>query len=213
MAKKRRKSPSHRRPVPGDHLKPGGLRIIGGTFRGRRLQYGADARVRPMKDRVREAVFNLLGPSVVGRHVLDLFAGTGAIGLEAISRGASGATFVECHRPTARVLEANIAALAVQSACRVVVADTFAWMQQKPSLSQSPWVAFISPPYEFFVSRTDDMRRLIGALYEAAPPMSILVVESDQRFDSGQLSDICDWDIRNYPPARVALGQQTSSNM
>ncbi len=61
-----------------------GLRIIGGQFRGRRLRYGGDPRTRPMKDRLREAVFNLIGPMVRGTHALDLFAGTGALGLEAL---------------------------------------------------------------------------------------------------------------------------------
>src|SRR6478736_322408 len=78
-----------------------GLRIVGGTLRGRKLQYSGDVRTRPMKDRVREAVFNLLGPQVAGSHAIDLFAGTGALGIEAISRGATKATFIERHLPTA----------------------------------------------------------------------------------------------------------------
>ena len=77
-----------------------GLRIVGGKLRGRPLAYSGDQRTRPMKDRVREAVFNLLGPAVVGSHAIDLFAGTGALGLEAISRGAVRATFLERHLPT-----------------------------------------------------------------------------------------------------------------
>src|SRR5262245_7614130 len=67
---------------------PPELRIIGGTLRHRKLLYSGDQRTRPMKDRVREAVFNLVGPDVVGQHAIDLFAGTGALGFEAISRGA-----------------------------------------------------------------------------------------------------------------------------
>src|SRR5437868_14777408 len=82
-----------------------GLRIIGGSRRGRKLQYSGDVRTRPMKDRVREAVFNLLGPQIAGSHAIDLFAGTGALGLEAISRGASKATFIERHLPTAKLIE------------------------------------------------------------------------------------------------------------
>src|SRR5919199_1250279 len=77
-----------------------GLRIIGGTLRGRKIKYSGDVRTRPMKDRVREAVFNLLGPQVSGSHAIDLFAGTGALGFEAISRGALRATFIERHYPT-----------------------------------------------------------------------------------------------------------------
>ena len=88
-------------------------RIIGGQLRGKKLFYSGDDRTRPMKDRVREAVFNLLGPAVVGKHALDLFAGTGALGFEALSRGAAAATFVERHFPTADHLRQTAASLGV----------------------------------------------------------------------------------------------------
>src|SRR6186713_2214397 len=99
------------RPRSGDAREPDspvvGLRIIGGTLRHRKLQYSGDLRTRPMKDRVREAVFNLLGPQIKGTHAIDLFAGTGALGLEAVSRGASRATLIERHLPTAKLIEQN----------------------------------------------------------------------------------------------------------
>jgi 16S rRNA (guanine966-N2)-methyltransferase len=78
------------------------VRIIGGTFRGRRLSYHGDPVVRPMKHRTREAIFNLISTECTGRHAIDLFAGTGALGLEALSRGAQSATFIEKHVPSAR---------------------------------------------------------------------------------------------------------------
>ena len=71
------------------------MRIVGGHFRGRKLSYTGDPRVRPMKDRVREALFNLLGPDVKGTFAIDLFGGTGALALEAISRGSSAALIIE----------------------------------------------------------------------------------------------------------------------
>src|SRR5271154_4383856 len=88
-----------------------GLRIIGGRFRGRKLEYSGDPRTRPMKDRVREALFNLLSTAVKGKVAIDLFAGTGALGLEALSRGAARAVFIERHRPTAQTIGRNAAAL------------------------------------------------------------------------------------------------------
>src|SRR5262245_175776 len=107
-----------------------GLRIIGGTLRGRRLQYSGDLRTRPMKDRVREALFNLLGPGVKGSHAIDLFAGTGALGLEAISRGAARATLIERHLPTTRLIEQNAAALGVANQIEVVFSDAFLWARR-----------------------------------------------------------------------------------
>lgn len=158
-----------------------------------------------MKDRLREAVFNLVGPAVAGKHALDLFGGTGALGLEAISRGAVGATFVERHYPTARVLRENIAAVGVDDRAEVVVADTFSWFARNPTVSATAWVVFVSPPYEFYVSRRDDILRLVEAVLAAAPSESIVVVESDKRFDTSALPEAEQWNVRAYPPAVVGV--------
>ena len=186
---------------------PVGLRIIGGRFRGSKLHYSGDPRVRPMRDRVREAVFNLVGPSVRGKHALDLFAGTGALGLEALSRGAERATLIEQHVPTAAVIRRNVARLGVESLCEVVAANAFFWASslRGPELGSAPWLVFSSPPYDFYVERAGEMLELIGRLLEAAPAESIFVVESDARFDPGQLPNAGSWDVRGYPPALVAV--------
>src|SRR6185295_2576839 len=98
----------------GDAASTPEVRIIGGTFRGRRLEYHGDPVVRPMKHRTREAIFNLVSTECTGRHAIDLFAGTGALGLEALSRGAASATFIEKHVPSARIVAANIETLGVR---------------------------------------------------------------------------------------------------
>jgi 16S rRNA (guanine966-N2)-methyltransferase len=188
------------------------LRIIGGTLRGRKLQYSGDVRTRPMKDRVREAIFNLLGPRVKGKHALDLFAGTGALGLEALSRGAARATLIERHFPTAKLIGQNAAELGVEASCEVVAADAFYWVQRQFTPGTEPLVAFISPPYDFYVERRDDMLAMIGALAARAPADSILVVESDDRFDLGQLPQPDRWDVRRYPPAVVAILKTDKGN-
>jgi 16S rRNA (guanine966-N2)-methyltransferase len=184
---------------------PVGVRIIGGRFRGRKLRYAGDLRVRPMKDRVREAVFNLLGTSVRGKHVLDLFAGTGALGLEAVSRGAARATLIEQHHPTARVLRENVALLGLESAAEVIVANTFLRARWQGRLGEVPWLVFCSPPYAFYVERAGPMLELLGGLIAAAPGASAFVVEADQRFDFRQLPDPAQWDVRTYPPAVVGI--------
>lgn len=103
--------------------KPGTIRIIAGSRRGRRIKVPVKGEVRPTGDRVREAIFDALGP-VDGLRILDLFAGSGAMGLEALSRGAGRCVFVESDREVAAVLRANIAALAFPSGSSdVVVAD------------------------------------------------------------------------------------------
>ena len=207
MAGRKRDSSKKRsrrlRPGPGTAVV--GLRIIGGRFRGRKLHYGGDPRVRPMKDRVREAVFNLVGPAVRAKHALDLFAGTGALGLEAISRGALQATLIEQHAPTAAVIRRNVAELGIESICQVVTADVFFWASQRPELGPAPWLVFCSPPYDFYVDRTREMLDLLGGLIERVPAESIVVVECDARFDPSTLPGPDAWDVRSYPPAVVGV--------
>jgi 16S rRNA (guanine966-N2)-methyltransferase len=158
-----------------------------------------------MKHRVREATFNLVGPAVRGMHAIDLFAGTGALALEAISRGAARATLVEHHFPTARCIEQNISSLAVEAETAVIAADTFIWARQQPELGSDPWLVLCSPPYRFYQERFDDMLELIQTFFDRSPRESILVVESDDRLDVRLLPEYESWDVRDYPPARIAL--------
>jgi 16S rRNA (guanine(966)-N(2))-methyltransferase RsmD len=186
------------------------LRIIAGRFRNRSIRYTGDPRTRPMKDRVREALFNLVGPRVEGKHVIDLFAGTGALGLEAISRGAVRATFIERHFPTVQVIRENIASLGIESQCQVFGADTFLWLRQQRArdpqlLAGEAWLVLCSPPFDFYLDRLPQMRGLLTDLCNAAPPDSLLAVEADQRFDFAAFEDLGDWDVRNCPPAVLGL--------
>src|SRR5687768_17016212 len=145
----KRRMPS-KRDQPLDERETVGLRIVGGKLRGRPLAFSGDARTRPMKDRLRESVFNLVGPSVVGTHAIDLFAGTGALGLEAISRGAARATLIERHLPTSELIQKNAAALGIAEQVQVVFADAFLWGIKDPLPTDRPWLVFCSPPFEFY---------------------------------------------------------------
>ncbi|MCL4205511.1 MAG: RsmD family RNA methyltransferase [Pirellulaceae bacterium] len=191
------------------------LRIIGGHLRNRPIHYSGDPRTRPMKDRVREALFNLIGPQVEGRHVIDLFAGTGALGLEAISRGAARATFIERHFPTARVIRENIASLGVETQCQVFAADTFLWLRQQRSrepdlLTGEPWLVLCSPPFDFYIDRLPQMHALLSDLRRAAPSGSLFAVEADQRFEFAHFSDLGHWHVRHYPPAVLGIATTDS---
>lgn len=181
------------------------MRIIGGKFRGRTLRYSGDERTRPMKDRVREAVFNLLADSVRGSRAIDLFAGTGALGIEALSRGASRATLIERHFPTVELIRQNVRALGLEDQVEILEGDAFYWSRRLSDSAGEPWTVFVSPPYELYVAARDEMIDLIGQLVEAAPAGSNIVVESDARLPPGELPDAPSWDVRNYPPAVVAI--------
>ena len=117
--------------------------IIGGKFRGRKLEYSGDLRTRPMKDRVREALFNLLGHGCEGKVAIDLFAGTGALALEALSRGATRAVFIEQHRPTAQTIQRNAATLGVEANVEITSANTFFGPNAFPTWARRPGLCFV----------------------------------------------------------------------
>ncbi|MGH7408244.1 MAG: 16S rRNA (guanine(966)-N(2))-methyltransferase RsmD [Candidatus Methylomirabilales bacterium] len=96
----------------------GGIRIVGGAWRGRRLQVPSGPDIRPTSEFLREALFDILGARVLDAEVLDLYAGTGALALEALSRGAAGATLVEVSPAYLRVARSNAAALGCEGRCR-----------------------------------------------------------------------------------------------
>jgi 16S rRNA (guanine966-N2)-methyltransferase len=194
------------------------VRIIGGHFRGRRLNYHGDPVVRPMKHRTREAIFNLVGTGCAGRYAIDLFAGTGALGLEAISRGATSATFIEKHVPSARVVEENIRILGVEDRATLVVTSAFLWgkrdLPAHASAAENPWLVFCSPPYAFYNERQDEVFDLIRRVQERAPTDSILVVEAEEPFDfdvirtaQSAAGKAGEWDVRAYRPAVVGIWQ------
>jgi 16S rRNA (guanine966-N2)-methyltransferase len=124
----------------------GFVRIVGGTLRGRRLRV-LDRGVRPTSERTREAIFDILGPGSVDKaRVLDLYAGTGALGTEALSRGASSTDFVERDRAVARTLEESLEELGLGGAARVHVGDLDRGL---PSGLRGPWgIVFLDPPYD-----------------------------------------------------------------
>ncbi|MCA9265402.1 MAG: RsmD family RNA methyltransferase [Planctomycetales bacterium] len=207
MSAHRKKPPRGNRSRPGPQAtgKPIQLRIVGGSMRGRRLRYAGDTRVRPMKDRVRETLFNLVGPSVKGTHVLDMFAGTGAAGLEAISRGAEHSTFVEQHLPTWKVVQENIESLEVQTQCDLLRGDAFHLAATWSGPPTARWLVLCCPPYRFFTERTAELMDLLSNLRDRAPVDSIVVVEADGTFDFSQLPDAARWDVRSYPPAVLGI--------
>ncbi len=120
------------------------MRIITGSARGKKLQSLEGERVRPTPDRVKEALFNIIQFDLEGRRVLDLFAGSGQLGLEAISRGAREAVFVDSSRDSVSVVEKNIAATGFGEQAKVVNADFASFLSRNP---QPFDIALLDPPY------------------------------------------------------------------
>jgi 16S rRNA (guanine(966)-N(2))-methyltransferase RsmD len=124
------------------------MRIIGGHDRGRRLRAPRGMGTRPTADRVRVTLFDVLGPAIAGTRVLDLYAGTGAVGIEALSRGASRVVFVERDLAAVRALRQNLAALgASRAAARVLAGDVLHALPGVGSQEGAFDLVFIDPPY------------------------------------------------------------------
>lgn len=138
-------------PVTGTNA----LRIIGGEWRGRRIRFPSVPGLRPTPDRVRETLFNWLAPVIAGSRCLDLFAGSGLLGLEALSRGAAAAVFVEHDRVVAGALRRTVAALAPQRGT-VIQADT---LRLLAGTAQPFDIVFLDPPFGSGLA-SEAMRRL-----------------------------------------------------
>jgi 16S rRNA (guanine966-N2)-methyltransferase len=154
------------------------VRVIAGSRRGHRLVAPSGRGTRPTSDRVRENVFNLVGP-VDGARVLDLFAGSGALGIEALSRGAGHATFVERDPDALRALERNLDRLRLTGA-RVVRGDALRTLAQEASAGAKYDLVLVDPPYEMLTEIQPRLARHLPPLLAAD---GLVVVETDARLE------------------------------
>jgi 16S rRNA (guanine966-N2)-methyltransferase len=152
------------------------VRIVAGEWRGRRIKAPDDDRVRPTADRVREAWMSILGSEIVGARVLDLFAGSGALGLEALSRGASAATFVDDDPKAIAAVKANLETL--KAVAEVRRGDALRFLTGASRTGAQYDLVFLDPPYRL-------AERFAPSLSEALPavlaPEAVAVAESDRR--------------------------------
>jgi len=151
------------------------VRIVAGAYGGQRLAAPRGGRTRPTADRVREALFSMLGP-VADARVLDLFAGSGALGLEALSRGAAEATFVDSSPAAVRAVRANLEALGIDAEVRR--ADARAFLRNARAAGRQYDLVFLDPPYQRAGAVAE---ALAGDLAAVLAPQARIVVESDRR--------------------------------
>jgi 16S rRNA (guanine966-N2)-methyltransferase len=169
------------------------MRVIAGELGGRKLQTPAGG-VRPTSDRVREALFQRLGDFADAR-VLDLYAGSGALGIEALSRGAARAVFVERSARAVAVVRANLAQLGIADRARVVHADAIAAIRSLARGSERFDLVFADPPYA-----SDELARTFAVLGEAGivVPGGMLVAETQQRVEVPDAPGFAELDRRRY---------------
>jgi 16S rRNA (guanine966-N2)-methyltransferase len=174
------------------------LRIIAGTHRGHRIAAPKGLDTRPTSDRVRESAFNLIGP-VDGASVLDLFAGSGAMGLEALSRGAEHATFVEADRRAAETIDENLAKLRLTGA-RIVRDDAVRALAAEASAGRKYDLVLVDPPYDLYPDLEPMLARYLPYVLAEG---GLLVVETGARVEP-QLP-LEQRTSRRYGSARVTL--------
>jgi 16S rRNA (guanine966-N2)-methyltransferase len=155
------------------------MRIIAGTYRSRILKSLKGLSLRPTSDYMRETLFNVLGPSVEGSRFIDVFAGTGAVGIEALSRGAAEAVFIEKHAPTATLIRRNLESLGIRTGATVLPIDALKGLEKlqaphKPSDAGFDFV-YIDPPY----AAADDYDRVLHYLGGAPflSPDAVVIAE------------------------------------
>ena len=151
------------------------MRIVAGTHRGRRIQAPRGLETRPTSDRVRENVFNLVGP-VDGAAVLDLYAGSGAMGLEALSRGAARAVFVERDGDAVRAIERNLDSLGLSGT--ILRRDAVTALGTEAAAGRQYDLVLVDPPYDMYAELEPQLARYLPAVVS---PDGLLVLETDSR--------------------------------
>lgn len=172
------------------------MRIIAGEFRGRKLLAPDTDATRPVTDRVKQSMFDILAPQIEGTRVYDCFAGTGSMGLECLSRGAAFATFFEADRSALARLRRNIADVGVSDRAKVIEGDLFRWAER--SAPRQADLIFLDPPYRFLKDRPGDLVRLAKAFAARHLTADGIVVFRHDARDKLELPPLERYDQRDY---------------
>jgi 16S rRNA (guanine966-N2)-methyltransferase len=161
------------------------MRVIAGTYRSRILKSLKGLALRPTSDRLRETLFNVLAPHIAGARFVDLFAGTGAIGIEALSRGVAEVVFIENHPPAASLIRRNLESLGIRSGATVLAVDALRGLavlaaRKKGAEPEFDYV-FLDPPY----AAAEDYARVLEFLGSAGllAPGGVVIAEHRRNFD------------------------------
>lgn len=151
------------------------MRVIAGKFRSRRLKGPGTLRIRPTSDRLRETLFNILGPEVVDSLFIDLYAGTGAIGIEAFSRGARQVILVESDAKAGRLIRENLTSLGIRAGIELISADAVKGLEKIAARHLLADFIFLDPPYE----KTEEHFRMLEFLDSShlIAPQGVVIVE------------------------------------
>jgi 16S rRNA (guanine(966)-N(2))-methyltransferase RsmD len=173
------------------------MRIVSGSLRGRKVVCNVGPSLRPTPDMVREALFSILGHAVPDRPFFDVFAGTGVVGLEAISRGASRVTFVERDFRLAAEIGAHVQTFGVAGQAVLARTDVYRW-GERWQVPAEPVNVFFSPPFADFERRPEELIGLVRRVQQQVAPGSVVVLQGERGAIEDEAAVFADWDIRRY---------------
>jgi len=174
------------------------IRIIAGTLRGRRLTVVVNDELRPTPQRVRESFFSILGNAIPGRPFIDVFAGTGVVGIEAISRGATLATFLEKDPKSAADILKYLREFEVFDKGLVLRTDVYRWAERWIPPLDRPVNLFLSPPFKDFDDRMPEFIKLVELLWDKLPDESVMTIQGENEFPIDRIPEIEAYDYRKY---------------
>ena len=175
------------------------IRIVAGSLKGRKITCLVHEGMRPTPQMVREALFSILGNAVPGRVFFDVFGGTGVVGLEAVSRGATRAVILERDTRLAAEIQKNTERFGVTDKIQVLKSDVYRWAERWVPPVGGPVNVFFSPPFpDLGAEKVAEFLQLLNHILTKAPDDSVIIIQAEDGFPIESLPDQGGWDIRKY---------------
>ncbi len=174
------------------------VRIVAGSLRGRKLACAVHSGLRPTPQMVREACFSILGNAIPDRLFVDVFSGTGVVGMEAISRGARQTVFVEKDPRSSATIEQYLQRFGIAPRAQVFKTDAYRWAERWILPTREPINVFLSPPFLDLHERPEDFLELVETLCDKLPEASVVVIQAEEPFPTRRLPNARAWDCRKY---------------
>lgn len=174
------------------------VRIVAGSLRGRKITVVVHEGMRPTPQMVREALFSILGNAVPGRVFYDVFAGTGVVGLEAVSRGATSARLIEKDPRQVTDIQKYAQEFGIADKVQVLKADVYRWAERWIPAGDEPVNVFLSPPFPDLSQKAEEFLTLVNTLLDKAPDYSVVTIQAEDGFPLDRLPDPAMWDVRSY---------------
>ncbi len=183
------------------------IRIVAGELRGRKVTCVVSKELRPTPQMVREAFFSILGNAIPGRVFIDIFSGTGVIGIEALSRGASQAILIERDVELSANIDKNLREFELIRSAKLYRTDAYRWTAAWRAPAE-PVNIFISPPFVDLKSRPEEMLNMLKTLQEKVAEDSVIVVQTERGSPLDDAELLRDWELRQYGRNELRIWQR-----